>query len=267
MNLIKNALVAIPIMLVFTVNPACKNSTAGNSGNASKSIKQEAMTDTLSPIAVLELFTSQGCSSCPPADRLLKQVIEQAEVKELNVYALSFHVDYWNRLGWKDPFSKKEYSERQADYVRFMRLRSAYTPQLIVNGKREFVGSDGGALSKALSEALAEKATVNFTAFSVKKKDDKILAEYKLEGDFKNTVIHLALISSTEVTTVKRGENGGRTLENENVVKAFATKASQEAGYISLTDIPADFKGYSIIAYVQNKDDKKIIGAVKSNLD
>src|SRR5476649_2001101 len=93
--------------------------------------------------AVIELFTSEGCSSCPPADALVAKV--QKESADKPVYILAFHVDYWNRLGWKDAFSSAEYSYRQSQYARWLKLSSVYTPQIVVNGHTEFVGSEEGS--------------------------------------------------------------------------------------------------------------------------
>src|SRR5882757_10188754 len=90
--------------------------------------------------AVVELFTSEGCSSCPSADALVAAV--QKENKDQPVYILAFHVDYWDRLGWKDAFSDAAYSDRQRAYASWLRLSSIYTPQVVVNGRKEFVGSD-----------------------------------------------------------------------------------------------------------------------------
>lgn len=266
MNLFRNTFIVIPTLLLFAIQPTCKNK-AGITEDVRQSSKENTMVNSFGPIAVLELFTSQGCNSCPPADNLLKRIITTAEYKKQNIYALSFHVDYWNRLGWQDPFSKKEYSKRQADYVSYQKLNSAYTPQLIVNGKWELVGSDAATLSKVLAEALSEKTPVNFARFYAEQKDGVISAHYKLEGNYKDTVIHLALVSSKEVTIVKSGENGGRTLENENVVIDFITKTSQQIGDISLTTIPADLNGHKLIAYIQNKEDKKIVAAVKASIN
>ena len=91
-------------------------------------------------VAVVELFTSQGCSSCPPADTALQQVERVAKERNLRVYCLSFHVDYWNRLGWNDPYSHADYSARQATYAAKKTDNNLYTPQMIVNGTDEFVG-------------------------------------------------------------------------------------------------------------------------------
>ena len=102
----------------------------------SKMTVVKAVTGSYTPVAVLELFTSEGCSSCPPADNLLPQLAKL----DANVITLSFHVDYWNRLGWTDPFSSSDYSDRQREYSRQLNLESIYTPQLIVNGEYEFTG-------------------------------------------------------------------------------------------------------------------------------
>jgi hypothetical protein len=108
--------------------------------------------------AVLELFTSEGCSSCPPADELLAKIQKEAQGKD--IYLLAYHVDYWDRLGWKDVFSNADYSKRQEQYGRWFNSSQIYTPQLIVNGKAEFVGSNEAAIRNAISDQLSTKANV-----------------------------------------------------------------------------------------------------------
>ncbi len=102
--------------------------------------------------AVVELFTSEGCSSCPPADELVARI--QKEYKDQPVYILAFHVDYWNRLGWRDVFSNAGYSARQSEYAKYLNLPQVYTPQIVVNGKKEFVGSEEGTLRDAIKNSL-----------------------------------------------------------------------------------------------------------------
>ena len=112
--------------------------------------------------AVVELFTSEGCSSCPPADALVARV--QKESTNKPVYILAFHVDYWNRLGWKDVYSSAEYSARQNQYANWLNLSSeVYTPQAIVNGHTEFVGSEEGTLRKAIQAGLQKSASTPLT--------------------------------------------------------------------------------------------------------
>src|SRR5947209_6278424 len=107
---------------------------------------------------VVELFTSQGCSSCPPADALLSDLAHDASLRG-RVIPLAFHVDYWDRLGWRDPFSSAEWSRRQYFYVRALSVASAYTPQIVVNGAQQFVGSDRAALEEALVAMSHRKPT------------------------------------------------------------------------------------------------------------
>src|SRR5437899_2881738 len=102
---------------------------------------------------VVELFTSQGCSSCPAADKNLAEIIEKAEANGQQVIGLSFHVDYWNYIGWKDPYSKAEFTERQRKYALRMNSENIYTPQMIVNGESEFVGSDKNTSTKEIGKA------------------------------------------------------------------------------------------------------------------
>ena len=106
-------------------------------------------------VAVVELFTSEGCSSCPPADRLASEIDKTYRSLGKSVYVLAFHVDYWDYIGWKDRFDKHEFSERQMRYGQKFDLTSIYTPQMIVNGSEQFVGSDSRAAEKAIKEALS----------------------------------------------------------------------------------------------------------------
>src|SRR3954465_9576957 len=117
-----------------------------------------------SPVLV-ELFTSEGCSSCPPADVLLESLDRTQPVAGAETIVLSEHVDYWNHIGWRDPFSSAQYSQRQQAYARRFRLDGAYTPQMVVNGTTEFVGNDGHrSLSEIAHAASASKATVRISS-------------------------------------------------------------------------------------------------------
>ncbi|MGC4099903.1 DUF1223 domain-containing protein [Ferruginibacter sp.] len=221
------------------------------------------------PVAVIELFTSQGCSSCPPADALLAETIADATTNNKKIFALSFHVDYWNRLGWTDPFSNKDYSARQNNYINTLGLEGAYTPQMIVNGSKEFVGSDKNALDKALTTALNTKAAVQFNSLTTAYKDDKtIQVQYAVDGDVAGSKIHIALVSLKETTAVKRGENGGQTLINENVVRKFSTKNAASSGTMEFTgtDLPAK-ENLSVIAFIQKDKDQKIVGAAMAKMN
>ena len=160
-----------------------------------------------SPV-VVELFTSQGCSSCPPADALLGRIANDASLRG-RVIPLAFHVDYWNHLGWRDPFLSADWSARQLAYVRAMGLSGAYTPQAVVGGTREFVGSNERQLFSAIEEASKRASN----------------ASVSIVGDVArlNTAAELDLIAITvdraQTTDVQHGENGGRKLVNYAVVR------------------------------------------------
>jgi len=208
-----------------------------------------------SPIAILELFTSQGCSSCPPADALLNKVIH--ENHNPKIVGLSFHVDYWNRLGWTDPYSSEAYTKRQYWYSSNF-TTGVYTPQVIVNGRDEFVGGNKTASDNKIKEALLKPSTV---AIDLSLTGNKLV--YHLAGQYANAVLNIALVQNEASNYVKRGENSGKQLVHNNVVLSFETrKELNENGEIQLK-LP---EGASkVIVYAQNGKNANILGA--SQLD
>ena len=221
-----------------------------------------------SSFAVVELYTSQGCSSCPPADRLLSKVIAEAALSGKRIFPLSFHVDYWNRLGWKDPFSQAKFSERQRNYAAALKLNGVYTPQMVVNGQTEFVGSNEKELQYALRQTEKEKALATFTKVSADLGQSTVSVAYELSGAFEGCKLQIALVSAREVTEIKRGENAGRTLTNEHVVRHFTSIDAQAQGRVSLP-APAELRtnkdNYSVMLFVQQQQSLKIIGATAVN--
>ena len=217
----------------------------------------------IQPVAVIELFTSQGCSSCPSADHLLAQTINEAKKDGRKIFALSFHVDYWNRLGWADPFSAKEYSQRQRFYAAQLNNNSVYTPQMIVNGSRQFVGSDEHDLKDALNKSLNTAPAAAFKTLTASLQNNTPpRVKFSLDGSYAGCNINFALISLSETTSIKRGENGGLTLTNENVVRQFITVPATAQGVINfkLSPVPAG-NNMAIVAYLQQSSNLKIIGA------
>ncbi len=211
------------------------------------------------PIAVVELFTSEGCSSCPPADRNLSRL---AHENRAGVYALSFHVDYWNDLGWRDPYSSRAFSERQRRYSQKLLTHRVYTPQLVVNGSVEMVGSDTSASRAAIDQALSSPAAVGLSIDLSAPADGKLIVSWhatRADG----LVLAVAVVQSQEGTTVTRGENAGRTLSHVNVVHAFATRdINDRDGSLSVrlgTELePA--RAW-VVAYLQRKSDLHVVGA------
>jgi len=212
---------------------------------------------TYSSFAVLELFTSEGCSSCPPADKLLPQLATE----NTNVIPLSFHVDYWNRLGWTDPFSQAEFSDRQREYGRQFRLESIYTPQLIINGEFEMVGNNRSTAQADIKNVLKEKAAVEVRVDEVKKENNKLSVTCTLNGNMDQTDVMAALVQKHAEMKVKAGENRGATLSHTNVVRSFLQKPAQQKMQFEI-DIPKDLADDNtlIIVYTQQKKDLKITG-------
>ncbi|MBB5395261.1 thioredoxin family protein [Mucilaginibacter sp. AK015] len=215
--------------------------------------------------AVLELFTSEGCSSCPPAEALLERI--QKEAGDKPVYILAYHVDYWNRLGWKDVFSSPEFSKRQYWYNSKF-TSEVYTPQLIVNGKTEFVGSDEGAIRKNLTSALNEKATATL-ALQGLQKTNSITVHYKLTGQPLQGQLVIALVQKHGVSQVKAGENEGRILQHAQIVRQFSTFPLATDGQGSQTiALPAGFdsENWEMIGFVQNTGTGEISAAGKTTV-
>ncbi|MEO8413732.1 MAG: DUF1223 domain-containing protein [Ginsengibacter sp.] len=214
-------------------------------------------------IAVLELFTSQGCSSCPPADRLVGTYTKQE-----NVIVLSFHVDYWDRLGWKDPFSSKEYTKRQYNYASPLNA-SVYTPQLVINGQTEMIGSDANKISSVLHKIFSEQPDAVLAIQNVNPQNRKLDISFNATGYTGNSIVNIALVDKKTTTAIKAGENGGITLTNYNVVRNFKTINEVNAGNnVSEIDIPgkADLKNMSVVIFLQQKETNKISAAVQVNI-
>ena len=213
-----------------------------------------------SPVAVLELFTSEGCSSCPPADDLLPQL---ANINPA-IIPLSFHVDYWNDLGWTDPFSSSVYSERQREYVTQFKLESAYTPQLVINGEYEMVGSNRGKAEKAIREALKENAAVQLSISQVSQTGDKLHFTVGVTGDRQKTRLEALLVQGKAVMKIKAGENNGATLTHTNIVRSILSKEKPETVNQFEMVIPqeAGKDNWKIVALSRRTDDLRINGAV-----
>jgi hypothetical protein len=182
---------------------------------------------------VIELFTSQGCASCPPVDRLLTALGEQNAGR---VVPLAFHVDLWDYIGWTDPFSKRAWTERQAAYGRQLRLPQVYTPQLIVDGGATIVGSDPNRLLAAIESAARRPAAK--ISLELEPSASRVLVRARVDVPEalrgRKLDLMIALYETGLVTPVGRGENGGRTLRNDYVVRRL-----ERAGRISARD-PAE---------------------------
>jgi hypothetical protein len=221
-------------------------------------------TNTSKGFAVVELFTSEGCSSCPPADELVSRI--QKEYKDQPVYILAFHVDYWNRLGWRDVFSSADYSARQSEYAKYLNLQQVYTPQIVVNGKKEFVGSEEGTLRNVIKTDLQKSTSTQITLSDIKTGQGKATLHYQTEGNGNNSLLLLALVEKSAQSNVRAGENKGHTLSHVQIIrqldKVSLTKGNSGTQSINL---PKDFNAqkWEIIALIQNTQSGEIIGATK----
>src|SRR5712664_3122434 len=174
---------------------------------------------------LVELFTSEGCSSCPPADALLERLDRSNPVSGAELIVLSEHVDYWNDIGWKDPYSSHEYSERQSAYAAQFGLGSIYTPQMIVDGHFEFVGSD----ERRAKEAIANATKVTKTPVSISSSlSDERTASLHIEtgplppsSTAESAGIFLAIADDSDESHVSGGENAGRTLKHVAALRSF----------------------------------------------
>lgn len=164
---------------------------------------------------VIELFTSEGCSSCPPADRLLAEIVK-SQPDGVEIIALSEHVDYWDGLGWRDPFSSKQFTERQNRYAQQSWPNRVYTPQMVVDGATEFVGSDRGELAKAIAAAKARAKAAVMLVWT----DGNTLG-VTISGAAKAGDVMFAITEDGISTDVKRGENAGRRLPHVRVVRSL----------------------------------------------
>lgn len=211
--------------------------------------------------AVVELFTSQGCSSCPSADRVLSELLNDAEKNGTNVYGLSFHVDYWNYIGWKDPYSNAVYSQRQRNYAKGIDAHRVYTPQMVVNGNSEFVGSNKAEANRNVERALATKA-----AYAIKIKDWKVEGsqgsfQYQLNRAPHGERLNIAVVERDVENYVSKGENRGKTLSHDNVVRVFESITLKQNGKLNLNLNGVNPEKSSLILYIQD-DNLKVLGAI-----
>jgi hypothetical protein len=213
--------------------------------------------------AVVELFTSEGCSSCPPADANLTRLLSAAGARP--VLGLSWHVDYWDRLGWKDPFSSEAATQRQNAYAHAWGTRRLYTPQMVVNGRDAFVGSSEAQADAAVAAALKRPATVGLSARAEAAGAGAWRVTWAAEGAPTGCVVLVALTQGGRSVAVPRGENAGRTLRHEGVVRAFAqAPVGSGEGELTLT-APVDARGpeVALVAMVQHQATRAILAATR----
>jgi hypothetical protein len=236
--------------------------------------KGAALAHTGPGFAVVELFTSEGCNTCPPADKLLAELSAEYPGK---VFALGFHVDYWDRLGWKDRYSNNDYTARQQRYEHLMNVQSAYTPQAVVNGVQETVGSDKAKLESFIQAALQKANTYTLEAEASPKSTDKWTIKYHTNVPPKNghdtgypdlayNLLNLAVMQKTAQSSVNAGENKGNVLDHINVVREFSAEGIARSGSGELTfKLPKDLskENARLFLYAQDPYNGEILKAVE----
>jgi hypothetical protein len=210
---------------------------------------------------LIELFTSEGCSSCPPADSLLERLDRSQPARGAELIVLSEHVDYWNDIGWKDPYSSHEYSERQSAYAGHFGLSSIYTPQMVVDGHLEFVGSDERRAAEAIESAMkVTKTPVNIS--SIRLSDDNTIALHLETGPLSSSFtgdsadVLIATADDKDESHVSRGENAGRTLRHVAVLRNLVrvgtvTRTDKFSRDVSIRLNNLDSRNIRLVAIVQ----------------
>ena len=229
-------------------------------GDASVWARQAAPTPVL-----VELFTSEGCSSCPPADQLLIDLVRTQPVKGAVVIGLGEHVDYWDHQGWKDPFSQTLFTERQTAVARRLGVADIYTPQMVVDGRRVFVGQDRETALKAIAaQATKPKRTVRLAWNPVDSRISPI--DVHIDAGDTSARIWLAITEDGLASSVLRGENAGRTLKHAAVVRWLQQMGQVTAhAAFNMTTTADALPGWNraalqVVAFAQT-DDGSIVAA------
>jgi hypothetical protein len=221
---------------------------------------------------LVELFTSEGCSDCPPADALLERLDTSQPVAGAQLIVMSEHVDYWNDIGWRDPYSSHAYSERQSTYATRFGLSSVYTPQMVVDGKFEFVGSDERrAITAAERAAKVDKIRMSLSAAHLE--SASVLAVHLDAGRLpasatRSAAVLLAIADEKDESHVTGGENGGRTLRHVAVLRSLKQVASlDQANTLSQDvriEIPRRNGSIRLIAFAQDVENGAVWGVAST---
>lgn len=215
---------------------------------------------------MVELFTSEGCSSCPQADELLGRLRQDLSAKNVQVIPLGFHVDYWNSLGWKDRFSSAEFTQRQEQYTRALKVDGPYTPEMVVDGEVEFVGNDAGQAQRTVRQQASQLETAQVKIAPAGADQLTVQVKGPAGPSNGNALVMMAITEDNLSTQVGSGENGGRTLHHAAVVREFKEIGTLHNGTMETTvpiKLEKDWKRSDLraVVFVQQGPSGKIEGA------
>jgi hypothetical protein len=225
---------------------------------------------------LLELFTSEGCSSCPPADRLLALFDQKQPVPGADLIVLSEHVDYWDRLGWKDPFSSSLFTARQQEYSYRLQGEGVYTPELVVDGRFGFVGSDGHKAASAIQEAMREPK-ISIAISDASRDGNQVTARIEVPGaeqSFKGGrgILYIALADNRAESQVARGENAGRSLAHVGVTRVLKRVGTIDLGAATARNVMVAIKpgtganGSRLVAFIQDAQTGRVLAVTAHKL-
>ncbi|MCB5197911.1 DUF1223 domain-containing protein [Loktanella sp. TSTF-M6] len=204
---------------------------------------------------VVELYTSQGCSSCPPADRLLAQMADRDDV-----IAIALHVDYWDYIGWTDDLARPEYTQRQRAYAQRWNAKNVYTPQMVIAGAVGVVGSDPGAVMNAMA---VHRNTASPIALEVLRRGDGLHISARAIGDVPaQALVQVVSLTHSVTRNIERGENAGKTIDYRNVVTGWQNAGIWTTAQPARLSVPLDHAG-PVVVIVQDGTSGPILGAVK----
>jgi hypothetical protein len=271
------SLAVIPLALL------CFGWTVGHSTDSRPELLQSASGHNANPHAVpvvVELFTSEGCSSCPPADALLAKLEAEQPIANTQIIALEEHVDYWNNGGWMDPFSGREWTIRQEEYAGVLKNQNPYTPQIVVDGHTEFVGNREDAAREAIQKAAAQPKAHVMLSLSPSGKSGTQQVAVSVDhltaarhGD--RPEIWLAITEAGLHSAVSAGENAGNDLHHASVVRIFykfgSINPNKEASFTGASTVRLNSswkrQNLRVVAFVQDQKSRQILGAATARVE
>jgi hypothetical protein len=224
---------------------------------------QEAQTQLVVPTVLVELFSSEGCSSCPMADKFLHELLTIADSVQAPVFGLDYHVDIWNKSGWVDPFSDTSFSRRQREYMVKNQQYALFTPMVMVNGGGALPGNEKNTISKLINDNMRIRPRTSLVTKAGYIEETKtLIVDYEIEGDIDSSSLMLVLAYKEITSKVTAGENAGQTLVHHHTAKDWKEVSlnGQRKGRVKL-QLPADvpISNLMLVSFVQRQPDWKIV--------